>query len=740
MATDSEKLFITLEARTARLERDMERGRKIMRGRLSAMERDAQRSANRIGAALSGIGSRAGAFGAGVLASASLAGAQKLIDTATRIENALKVAGLSGAELTKVYDSLFASAQKNAAPLESLVELYSRVSLVQRELGVSGEQLLRFTGNIGTALRVSGTSATEASGALLQLSQALGGGTVRAEEFNSIQEGALPILQAAAAGIEEAGGSVAKLRKLVIDGKLSSAAFFNGFEAGAVILQEKIADAEMTVSQGFVRLQNVLIDAAGKMDDVSGASGKAGQALNTMAEIIEGLGSAVRNFADSDLSHLAGKLYEILNPLGELIDKVGGIQNLPRTIGAIQRSMFNAAMGNPIVPPTRQQTASEAAREALGSAGKTSRVGSGALGKTEDQIGERIAAAFATGVKKISIADYSVDPDGKGKTKKTRSVPRTAESRFNDDIQAVRDRTTALIQEAQAVGLSYQEQERRRMALDLEQAALANLREEARKKGQTDLENIAISAEQRAQIDAVSAGYAKQADALRKVQENQDRVEQASSEFYNSFKSGALDAITGAEKLSDALSGVLKKLSEMLLSSAFDALFKPSTGGSTGGTYGGIFGSIGKLLGFDKGGIVHAATGGQIRGPGGPRSDSIPARLSDGEFVVNAAATKRNLKLLNAINSGKDVALANGGLVGAPSLSAAPMRAPTIPRLQVPANSNSTSTFAPVWNIDARGASVEAVARLEHMVAKQQREFEARVVHTVREARKTRNL
>jgi hypothetical protein len=35
------------------------------------------------------------------------------------------------------------------------------------------------------------------------------------------------------------------------------------------------------------------------------------------------------------------------------------------------------------------------------------------------------------------------------------------------------------------------------------------------------------------------------------------------------------------------------------------------------------------------------------------RSDSIPASLSDGEFVVNAAATSDNRELLEAINNGQ---------------------------------------------------------------------------------------
>jgi hypothetical protein len=53
------------------------------------------------------------------------------------------------------------------------------------------------------------------------------------------------------------------------------------------------------------------------------------------------------------------------------------------------------------------------------------------------------------------------------------------------------------------------------------------------------------------------------------------------------------------------------------------------------------------------------ADGGHVRGPGGPRDDMIPARLSNGEFVVNANATARNLPLLHSINAQR---FADGGL------------------------------------------------------------------------------
>ena len=64
-------------------------------------------------------------------------------------------------------------------------------------------------------------------------------------------------------------------------------------------------------------------------------------------------------------------------------------------------------------------------------------------------------------------------------------------------------------------------------------------------------------------------------------------------------------------------------------------------------------------------GQVEVATGGYIRGPGTGTSDSIPARLSNGEYVINARATSLNRSLLEQINtSGKTRRFANGGAVG----------------------------------------------------------------------------
>lgn len=71
--------------------------------------------------------------------------------------------------------------------------------------------------------------------------------------------------------------------------------------------------------------------------------------------------------------------------------------------------------------------------------------------------------------------------------------------------------------------------------------------------------------------------------------------------------------------------------------------------------------------GYVKDGTVQRfPRGGYVRGPGTGTSDSIPARISNGEYVVKAAAVQRyGVDMMHAINQMRaPVPYANGGMVG----------------------------------------------------------------------------
>lgn len=109
---------------------------------------------------------------------------------------------------------------------------------------------------------------------------------------------------------------------------------------------------------------------------------------------------------------------------------------------------------------------------------------------------------------------------------------------------------------------------------------------------------------------------------------------------------------------------ILQDLSKMMIKMAlFNAMKAAGESMSkSGGTWGAVGSAIVSAFGKKDGGIVQRfSNGGAVWGAGTATSDSIPAMLSNGEFVINAASTRRHRALLEAINKNR---YASGGVVG----------------------------------------------------------------------------
>lgn len=160
-----------------------------------------------------------------------------------------------------------------------------------------------------------------------------------------------------------------------------------------------------------------------------------------------------------------------------------------------------------------------------------------------------------------------------------------------------------------------------------------------------------------ADANTLASQYLEAEHAVKQLAQAQAEAAQRQGEFKDAGREAFTGLLTGAQSFSEALSNLSARLAQMAANRLFDALWGGLTSGGSGGF-------IGKLLGLKDGGIVHAATGGKVTGPGSGTSDSIPAMLSNGEFVINAKATRQHRQLLEAINSGRVPAFAAGGMVG----------------------------------------------------------------------------
>ncbi|WP_304229375.1 tape measure protein [Phascolarctobacterium succinatutens] len=150
-------------------------------------------------------------------------------------------------------------------------------------------------------------------------------------------------------------------------------------------------------------------------------------------------------------------------------------------------------------------------------------------------------------------------------------------------------------------------------------------------------------------------------EALQKYDEEQQKIntiskiQQTSNQLAKDFSGAITDWITGAQSFGDAMKSIMKQLIAQLIQAAIYATIVAACTGGGGGFAARWSKAFGKGL----------ATGGSVAGPGTGTSDSIPAMLSNGEYVLNAQAVDRlGVPFLNGLNTGRLRGFASGGLVG----------------------------------------------------------------------------
>lgn len=152
-------------------------------------------------------------------------------------------------------------------------------------------------------------------------------------------------------------------------------------------------------------------------------------------------------------------------------------------------------------------------------------------------------------------------------------------------------------------------------------------------------------------------------------------VENAFATMFEQIGSGAKSA---KDAFADFARSVLASINRIASQKIAEELFGGMKGGSGGasGGLGGLISGFFKWAGF--------ASGGYVTGPGTATSDSIPARLSAGEYVLRADAVRRvGVDFLHTLNGGlfaprwmgPRLAFAEGGLV--PAVSPTPVVSPS---------------------------------------------------------------
>lgn len=184
-------------------------------------------------------------------------------------------------------------------------------------------------------------------------------------------------------------------------------------------------------------------------------------------------------------------------------------------------------------------------------------------------------------------------------------------------------------------------------------------------------------------LTAINQKYDEQQQKINTI----SKIQQTSNQLAKDFSGAITDWITGAQSFGDAMKSILKQLIAQLIQAAIYATIVAACTGGGGG-----FAARWKAA-FGKG----LASGGSVAGPGTGTSDSIPAMLSNGEYVLNAQAVDRlGVPFLNGLNTGRLRGFASGGLVGSGGAYNRPVSV---------ASSSSSTSNSITLNVSALDAS-----------------------------------
>jgi tape measure domain-containing protein len=593
-----------VEAQTKKLDQALKKNQKAARDVEAAFQRlgrtgvrsirDLESNAQRLGRSMGGLRGAVGKVVVGFAAFKSIQGGIDRIES----ERKLRLLAREFGEIEHVQAAAGRAAKRfglsQTEANQALGKIYARL----RPVGIGLADIESTFNGFNTAAKLAGATAGESAGAFLQLSQALGSGFLRGQEFNSVLEQA-PLIGIAIA--KEMGVAVGQLKDLGAEGKITSA----------------------TVIQALKRIET---EGADKLKE---AMGGPGQAVKNFQNAIEDLQVAVTKDAMPQLTTAFSELALAIKELAPALRVVGQVAaQVFSVIGGLARRTTDMLSGAKRAQAEIQASAQgqQLARERFGPIGMLSQEGQAFREQVEKNFmfnfdaQQRMALEAAAGAGTLPALPNQPLPTGTGGGDKkagkfqmpgfagTGMDPGlTAEQSFAQQVEQIAQGNMLL--QARLEGGEREEQQRQQIASIIEQS------------GFVDKERIETARQTLETIFAQTSALEDQATTQKKLEDRQKKAAEKMQALYAdigmTIKDSVVDGITGAingtKKLKDVAMDLMNKLLNKLIDFAVNAaLFGVGGMGSGGGLLGGLFGG-----GKAKGGPVSAGTS-YIVGEKGP--------------------------------------------------------------------------------------------------------------------------
>ncbi|WP_210496336.1 phage tail tape measure protein [Pantoea ananatis] len=285
--------------------------------RAAASTRESQRALSELNSQLASV--RATATGmAGAFAGAFATG--QLIhyaDTWNQLNGRLKLASTSAQDFANAQQTLMAVSQRTGTSFEANANLYSRIASSLRDAGYASADVAKVTETVATSLKLSGASTEEAGSVITQLSQALGSGVLRGEEFNAIMENGGRLAKLLANGLNTTVGG---LRNMANNGQLTTDKLIP-ILTNVDQLRKEFETLPATVSGSAQKVENAFMAWVGGANEATGASAALAGTLDGLAANINNVATAAGILAAAGVARYFGGITSgALTATGALIE------------------------------------------------------------------------------------------------------------------------------------------------------------------------------------------------------------------------------------------------------------------------------------------------------------------------------------------------------------------------------------------------------------------------------------
>lgn len=235
----------------------------------------------------------------------SVGGALNISDELVQTTSRLNMMNDGLQSTDELVNMVYAAAQDARGSFTEMAGVVARFGNNAKDAFGSSTEVVAFADLIQKQMTIAGASTTEASNAMLQLSQALGSGVLRGDELNSIFEQAPNLIQNIADYLDV---PIGQIREMASEGELSADVVKAAIFAASDDINAKFEQMPMTWGQVWQSMQNTAIMAFQPVL----------QRLNDIAN-----SEAFQNFVNGAIEAMAVLANIILN-IFDLIGTVGG--------------------------------------------------------------------------------------------------------------------------------------------------------------------------------------------------------------------------------------------------------------------------------------------------------------------------------------------------------------------------------------------------------------------------------